>query len=271
MRFKKTLKQIQEEALKYCHRSQFQKFSSAFYQAAQDRGILDQVCSHMKNLHFYWSNENIMKEAQKHKSRSEFKKASPSGYYTARKRNILENVCCHMVLPKTKRYLDSELQKKALLYNKRTEFQTKSKGAYLAAFRRGILDKICSHMDLSINISRPEKDLFDIIRNIYPSAKRIKDTEVKIKQKPYIKGFDIDIFVPELKRGIEFDGGYWHSFGGLKRSRNHWSDEDIRNYHQLKDDWFKTKEIVILHINEEEWIDNKQGCIDRCLEFLGVR
>ena len=32
-----------------------------------------------------------------------------------------------------------------------------------------------------------------------------------------------------------------------------WSDEDIRNYHEIKDAWFATKGIKILHIKEEEW------------------
>jgi hypothetical protein len=42
------------------------------------------------------------------------------------------------------------------------------------------------------------------------------DNKVKIKGKPYIHGFDIDIFIPELNIGIEFDGGYYHTFAGLK-------------------------------------------------------
>lgn len=47
-----------------------------------------------------------------------------------------------------------------------------------------------------------------------------------------------------------------------------WSDEDIRNYHQLKDDWFASKGIEILHIKEEDWNLNKESCIKTFIEFI---
>jgi len=49
-----------------------------------------------------------------------------------------------------------------------------------------------------------------------------------------------------------------------------WSDNDIHNYHQLKDDWFATKDIQILHIKEEDWNVDREGCIKRCLNFLNT-
>ena len=262
---------LQIEALKYRTRGEFQKIGSAPYQAAKKANILDQVCSHMENAYIYWSNEKLANEAGKHQTRGAFKKSTPSGYYTARKRKILNQICNHMEDPKTEAYTNEELQDESNKYFKRTEFQNKSKGAYLAAYRRGVLERICSHMDLSINISTLEKCLFDTIKAIYPTTKRLKDTRVAIKEKSHIKGFDLDILVPELNKAIEFDGKYWHSFEGLKRSRKHWPEEDIRNYHELKDCWFVSKGIKILHIKEEDWLKNKQDCIEKCLQFLGVK
>jgi uncharacterized protein (DUF488 family) len=54
------------------------------------------------------------------------------------------------------------------------------------------------------------------------------------------------------------------------KSKKFWSDDDIRNYHEIKDDWFASKGIKILHIKEEDWIADKEICIQRCLKFLGV-
>ena len=47
-----------------------------------------------------------------------------------------------------------------------------------------------------------------------------------------------------------------------------WSDEDIRNYHEIKDSWFASNGIQILHIKEEDWIQDKEACIKKCLDFL---
>lgn len=119
--------------------------------------------------------------------------------------------------------------------------------------------------------SKAENELMGIIKNIYPKTQKFRDRKVKIEGKPYIKGFDIDIFVPEINMGIEFDGIYHHSIGGLKRGRPNWPDQDLLNYHAIKDSWFLQKNIQILHIYEKNWLDNKQSCIEKCLCFLGVK
>ncbi len=96
--------------------------------------------------------------------------------------------------------------------------------------------------------------------------------KVKIPNKSYIKGFEIDIFVPELNKGIEFDGKYHHSFEYMRvdPKRAKWSDNDIHNYHEIKDAWFASKGIQILHIKEEDWNKNKELCVKRCLKFLNI-
>lgn len=116
--------------------------------------------------------------------------------------------------------------------------------------------------------SKPEIELSDLVKSLYPESHKLRHTKIKIEGKPHIGRFEVDIFVPKLNKGIEFDGKYYHSFNGLKRSRKNWPDEDIHNYHQIKDDYFKSKGINLIHIKEEDWMKDKQKCIDRCLEFL---
>jgi len=61
--------------------------------------------------------------------------------------------------------------------------------------------------------------------------------------------FEIDIYIPSLNLGIEFDGIYWHS--------------DIykdRDYHLDKTNYFKNLGIDIIHIFEDEW-NNKQDIV----------
>ena len=59
----------------------------------------------------------------------------------------------------------------------------------------------------------------------------------------YRDGLEIDIYLPELKIGFEFNGLYWHS------------DKFVdKNYHLDKTNFFKEKNIRIIHIWEDDWI-----------------
>jgi hypothetical protein len=214
-----------------------------------------------------WSVALIEKEALKYKTRGSFQMNSHSAYNAAKNKKILDRVCPHMVRVHEEWNVDKIINK-SKNYNKRSIFQKEDMGAYAAATRMCILDDVCSHMDKSSNVSASEKDLFDTIRSAYPETQRLIDRNITIQGKSHIKGFHIDIYVPELRKGIEFDGTYWHSVEGLKRSRKHWPQEDLENYSHIKDGHFKSKNIEILHIYEDDWKKDKTSCIDNCFQFL---
>jgi hypothetical protein len=240
----RTNEELTQEALKYTTRGEFRENNNNAYCVAQTRGILDDICSHMpkdskigKHSHnFKWTDEKLQEEALKYTTRSEFYEKSGGAYKAICDKGILDQICSHM--PKRTeqvgennphfRWTFEKLQEEALKYKTRGEFREKNGSAYGTANDRNLLDDICSHMKPVINISSQEKSLFDSIKEKYPKTQRLKDTKVKIKDKSHIKGFDIDIYIPELRKGIEFDGRYWHSLDGLKRSRSHWPEEDIR-------------------------------------------
>jgi hypothetical protein len=262
-----TFEKLQAEALKFSTRKEFSINSNA-YQIARLRKILDQICSHMTQKLTGWSDKKVQKEALKYNTRSLFAKKSGSAYRYALKNNILDKICQHMEI-QHESWTPETLHAEALKYKSRGEFQKNSPGAYDASLRRKILDQICSHMLILGGTSSPEIELFDIIKTSYPKTQKLSINKKNlIKEKPYIQGFKLDIYIPELRKAIEFDGKYWHSFEGLNRSRSHWPEEDIKNYHQIKDFYFFSKGIEILHIKEEDWIKDKQGCIDKCLTFL---
>ena len=77
-----------------------------------------------------------------------------------------------------------------------------------------------------------ENDLFDFIKSQY-SGNIIQS---------YRDGLEIDIYLPELKLGFEFNGLYWHS-DKLKD----------RNYHKEKTNYFKDRDIRIIHVWEDDW------------------
>lgn len=263
------LEKIKKEALKYNTKADFKKNNPKAYRAARAHKCIGAVCAHMSSLNFTWDENGIKKEASKYSNRWDFQKKSPKAYAAAKNKKILDQVCFHMEKPlPVKKYSFDELQETALKYTTRNEFAEKDHNLYTIAIRRKVLDQICSHMPIVSSSSIPEKELFDFIKTHFPKAQKLVDRKVNIKDKSHIQGFEVDIYIPELRKGIEFDGFYYHSKKGLSRGRPHWPENDLINYHQIKDEYFRSKSIELLHIKEKDWIENKEGCIKKCLSFL---
>ncbi len=66
---------------------------------------------------------------------------------------------------------------------------------------------------------------------------------------------ELDIFLPELNKAIEYNGIYWHS------------KENVKNRDKLKSTQCKNKGIDLLVIEESDWIKNKNFGILDC--FMG--
>jgi hypothetical protein len=82
-----------------------------------------------------------------------------------------------------------------------------------------------------------ESELFEFIKSNY-NGKILRT---------YRDGLEIDIYLPELGIGFEFNGLYWHS--------DEFKDKE---YHLKKTQFFKEKEISIFHIWEDDWDNRKE-------------
>ena len=76
--------------------------------------------------------------------------------------------------------------------------------------------------------------------------------------KSYRDKLEIDIYLPELKIGFEFNGIYWHS--------DKYRD---RNYHSDKTKYFLEKGIRIIHIWEDDWSFNCDIVKSQIKNWLG--
>lgn len=254
-----TLEKLQQEALKYQTRLEFQKKSKA-YSPAQKAGVLDSICLHMEPVYEKWTKNKIQQLAKKYKTRKQFQVKDSAAYQAARRLKIIDEICSHMNVV-CKKWTNDEIIQEAKKYKTRKEFQRKSRGAYRAAHARD-LKKAFSHMKRPGDTSIYEQELLRAIKKYYPSAN--KKIFCKISHDCYnIKRLDIDIFIPELKKGIEFDGDYWHG-EGFKRA---WTNCP-KVYHRVKDFYFYNKGIKVLHIKERNWLKNKDECIKQSLRFL---
>lgn len=100
--------------------------------------------------------------------------------------------------------------------------------------------------------SYAEKELYEYIKSIstYDVINHCRDV--------LDNQYELDIYIPEIKIAIEFNGNYWHS--------NIYKDKE---YHQLKTLMCAHKNIRLIHIFEYEWINDKdsiklflKSCID---------
>jgi hypothetical protein len=112
----------------------------------------------------------------------------------------------------------------------REEFKIKNDNYFHRKKSNVSLCTICNPIGDSSSIK--EKDLFEFISLNY-TGEIIKS---------YREGLEIDIYLPDLNIGFEFNGLYWHS-------------EDFKesNYHLNKTNHFKRKGITIIHIWEDDW------------------
>ena len=94
-----------------------------------------------------------------------------------------------------------------------------------------------------------EKELLDYIKSIY----------IGEIISSYRDGLEIDIYLPELKIGFEFNGLYWHS--------EKFKD---KNYHLDKTNYFKEKEIRIIHIWEDDWTFKRDIVESQIKNLLGL-
>lgn len=144
-RIKWTLEMLQEEALTYNSRIEFQRRNNAAYQAAYKRKVLDSICSHMTAKYIYWTKDMLQTEALKYTTRSQFQKSNYAAYQAALSRKILDDICEHME-PQHIYWTDDEIRECAMKYNTRSEFKNNHASAYSTACNRGIISDICKSM-----------------------------------------------------------------------------------------------------------------------------
>ena len=104
------------------------------------------------------------------------------------------------------------------------------------------------------SVSRPEQEIFDYISTFY-------NKEVKRNIRGVIKdenhSYELDIYLPNIKVAIEFNGTYWHS--------NLFKD---KYYHQTKTKLCKEKNIILIHIFEFDWIKDKNKCLENIKDII---
>ena len=86
----------------------------------------------------------------------------------------------------------------------------------------------------------------------------LENTDLEVLQNAKVGKYEIDIYLPELNIGFEYNGLWWHS--------NKYKEE---NYHLNKTKYFKEMGINIITIWEDEWIMKGEICKSFILNKIG--
>jgi hypothetical protein len=247
-----TFEKLQDEALKYKTRVEFQRNSKTAYNLSQRKNILEQVCFHMPKLktnginnpNFKWSYDQLKIESLKYSSRADFRKNNYKAYSAAWRNGILDDICKHMEY-KIHYWTDEALAQEALKYKTRNEFAKNSPEAYQTAYKRKILEEICVHAPKMNGTSIGEKEIFEFIKHFYPDT--LNNT------KKIISPLELDIYIPSLNFAVEYCGLYWHS-EEYKDKKAHYDKMKMCN----------EKGIRLITIFEDEWLERQ----DQVKNFL---
>jgi len=98
--------------------------------------------------------------------------------------------------------------------------------------------------------SMGELELGKFISSNYNGKIRFNDREI-------LDGLELDLYLPELKLAIEYNGLYWHSV-----------DKVGKKYHYNKYLKCKEKGVRLITIWESEWIRERQKCEDYLLNLV---
>ncbi len=257
------------DASKYPSISEWSKNSRSCYVVASRNGWLKEISVNMgRKRKTVWTESEIVIDAAKYKKMKDWIANSSSAYQAAWKMGIIEKIKINM-LPRSRSdviWCRESILADSSRYKTKSEWENNSPSAYNASRKLGIYQEATKHMPAWSAQSVPEIEIMTHISKIFSDAqkKMFKNDDKNFS----FWGLELDIFIPSINKGIEFDGTYWHSFEGLKESRPKWPEKDLLNYHKLKDDWFASRGIRILHIKEKDWNHNKKAQLSKIDDFL---
>ena len=109
---------------------------------------------------------------------------------------------------------------------------------------------------INIKISNKEIKFHQFIKENYTGTIIENDYDI-------LDGKEIDVYLPDLKLGFEFDGTYWHADPRFYNATDiiehkNITAEEIWKRQKIKDEIAETKGIRLIHILEYDWDKNSE-------------
>ena len=126
-------------------------------------------------------------------------------------------------------------------------------------------EQICMFCNSPYNkASKEEKEVLNYIKTIYTGPILENDRQL-------IKGFELDMYFPELNLAIEFDGAYWHMDNRFYKStdvnkNSGKTAQEIWDRDKLKEQKATEKGLTLIRIKEYDWLTDKELIKQQLLE-----
>ena len=120
-------------------------------------------------------------------------------------------------------------------------------------FQQGQRCPLCANSE---GKSKPEKEIIEYIKTIYTGL-ILENDRTQIKNFWSNRNLELDIYLPDISKAIEYNGFYWHN----KNESIKWKDE-------MKKKQCIQKGIDLLIIDENDWINDKDRCLNIINEFV---
>ena len=106
--------------------------------------------------------------------------------------------------------------------------------------------------------SKGEKEVLEFVKSIY-SGTIIENDRTQMtpnEENKWLENHELDIWIPEIKVAIEYNGTYWHTLSNV-----------------IESDYFKriqceSKGIRLVSISEDEWINDIESCKEKLKKIV---
>jgi len=164
-------------------------------------------------------------------------------------------------IEKIKKHIESfdyKLLSTEYINNKsKIKLQCSKNHTYQASYHRFQQGDRCPLCANSEGKSKPEKEIVEHIKiNYYKDI--IENDRTQVKNFWSNRNLELDIFLPDISKAIEFNGIYWHKNNNVK-----WKDE-------MKRKQCIQKGIELLVIQEQDWYNDKLCCLNKINELIGA-
>lgn len=105
----------------------------------------------------------------------------------------------------------------------------------------------CGH-----TISKAEEEIYSMLVSL------VGENEIVRHDTNILDGLEVDIYLPNYKFGIEYNGLHWHTEAFGKD----------RNYHLNKTDKAESKGIHLIQIFEDEWLEHKDLVLEKLKHYI---
>lgn len=122
-----------------------------------------------------------------------------------------------------------------------------------------------NHKCLKCHKSKPEIEIVEHIKTFY-DKKIIENTRKIIKNIYSGQNLELDIYLPDIKLAIEYNGRYWHSDENITSSRIGFNSS--KEYHEYKTNKCKEQGIKLLHIDDIYYLKNKMKILEEIKNII---